>query len=73
MVRYILYCYFSVLDPSFSILNKKPLRFGSWLCSHLQVKLTILRIPGIGINPFYRTQQNRYFHLKTGAEPAPGT
>jgi hypothetical protein len=26
-----------------------------------------------GISPFYRTQQNRYFHLETGAETAPET
>jgi hypothetical protein len=27
--------------------------------------------PGIEISPFCQTQQNRQFHLKTGAEPAP--
>lgn len=28
-----------------------------------------LSIPGIGISPAYGTQQNRYFYLKTKAEP----
>jgi hypothetical protein len=51
MVRQILCCCFSGLDPSFSILKTKALRFGSWLCSRLQVKLPILLVQGFGLAP----------------------
>jgi hypothetical protein len=36
------YCCFSELDPSFSVLKTKPLRFGNWLCSRLQLKMPVL-------------------------------
>jgi hypothetical protein len=35
--------------------------------------LSILLRPEIVKSPFYRAQQNRYFHLKTGVKPAPET
>jgi hypothetical protein len=44
-------CTFSGLKPSFSIIKTKPLHFGSWLCSHLQVKLPVLLGPIEGANP----------------------
>jgi hypothetical protein len=56
MVRYIQYCCFSGLDPSFSILKTKTLRFGSWLCCRLQVKMPILLGPIEGANPSPWTQ-----------------
>jgi hypothetical protein len=69
-----LYCCFSGLDPSFSILKTKPLHFGSWLCSRLHLKLPVLLglIEGANFNPgICWTQQNRQFYVKTGTEPAP--
>jgi hypothetical protein len=42
MVRNFQHCSFSGLDPSLNILKKKPVRFGSWLCSRLQVEIPIL-------------------------------
>jgi hypothetical protein len=32
------------------------------------LELALLPGSGIGISPFYRTQQNRHFHLKMEAE-----
>jgi hypothetical protein len=80
MMHYIQYFCFSELDTSFNIIKSKLLRFGSWLCCRLQVKMPTLLGPIKRANPnpwsrepFCWTQQNRHFHLKTEAEPAPET
>jgi hypothetical protein len=64
-------CCFFGLDLSFNILKTKPVRFGSWLCSHLQVKIPILLGPieEANPNPWFR-EWDRHFHLKTGVQPA---
>jgi hypothetical protein len=49
MMRYILRCCFPGLDTSIN--KRKPLRFGNWLCSRLQVKLPVLVGPIEGANP----------------------
>jgi hypothetical protein len=76
-MRYVQHCCFSGLRPSFSILKWYHYILGPGCSSIFRWKYLFCWLRwkglGIGVGPFYRTVQNRCFHLKMGAESAPET
>lgn len=54
--------------------------YGEQSCTKVSPSLSVFSVgifpicdPNIAVSTFYGTQQNRYFHQRMGAEPAPET